>query len=356
VTDLSVVVVSWNTREILVRCLATLESELVRLAEADRLSSEILVVDNGSIDGSADAVAARFPGARLIRLPENRGYAAGNNAALSHARGRVVLLLNSDALVIRGTLEACIATLDASPGVGVVGPQLLHTSGHLQNSIHAFPSLWTELLPTLLLELLLPRRFPSKRRYHRDPIEVDAVLGAALFVSREALEAVGPMPEDYFFFLEETEWCWRIRQSGLRVLHVPGARVLHLFGASSKQKDPARTRIEFHRSLYHFLRLHRGRAIVAAAVGSRVARCLLSLLLGCLLLPFSSRQRRRNRERWRLLCWHLRGCPAGWGLAPADWSGPGPAAAPGASGHRGLDADPRTGKAQRSNPSGGEVE
>ncbi|MBW2272836.1 MAG: glycosyltransferase family 2 protein [Deltaproteobacteria bacterium] len=351
--DLSVVVVNWNTRELLLRCLSALERELACLAEAGRLSSEILVVDNGSGDGSADAVAERCPGARLIRLPENRGYAAGNNAALPLVRGRIVLLLNSDALVTPGALAACVEVLDATSGAGAAGPQLLHPNGHLQNSIHAFPSLWTELLPTLLLELLLPKRFPSKRHFHQGPIDVDAVLGAALFVSREAFEAVGPMPAEYFFFLEETEWCWRIRRAGFRVLHVPGARIVHLSGASSKRKDPARTRIEFHRSLYHFLRVHRGPAVVAAAAGARVARGFLSLLLGCLLLPFSPRQRRRTRERWQLLRWHLWGCPAGWGLAPADWS---PAPAPAASGPQGLDADPRTGKAQRSNLPGGGVE
>lgn len=358
--DLSVIVLSWNTRELLLRCLAALEQELGCLAQEGRVVAEILVVDNDSCDGSADAVAQRFPGARLIRLAENRGYAAGNNAALPLARGRIMLLLNSDALVMPGALEACIDALDGTPQAGAAGPQLLHSDGRLQNSIHAYPSLWTELFPTLLLELLLPRRFPSKRYPQRDPVDVDAVLGAALFVTREALESAGPMPEEYFFFLEETEWCWRIRRAGLRVLHVPGARVVHLSGASSKQKEPARTRIEFHRSLYHFLGVHRGGAVLAVAVGLRVTRGLLSLLLGCLLAPFSSRQRRRSCERWRLLRWHLRGCPEGWGLAPLDWgrgepvSGSAPARA--TSGLQGLDGNPRTGEAQRSNRPGGGVE
>jgi hypothetical protein len=222
----------------------------------------------------------------------------------------------------------------------------------MQNSIHAFPSLWSELFPKVLLELLLPGRFPSKRYFHRDPIDVDAVLGAALFVRREVLDAVGPLPEDYFFFLEETEWCWRIRRAGYRVIHVPGARVVHLSGASSKEKDPARTRIEFHRSLYHFLAVKRGRATVALVAGGRVARGSLSLLLGWLLSPFSARQRRRNRERRRLLGWHLRGCPPGWGLAPVDWE-PGrsdlaPSEAVESPAVAGLDGKARTREAQRS--------
>jgi len=136
--------------------------------------------------------------------------------------------------------------------------------------------------------------------------------------------------------------------------------VVHLSGASSKQKEPARTRIEFHRSLYHFLSVHRGAAVLAVAVAVRVTRGLLSLLLGCLLAPFSPRQRRRSRERWRLLRWHLRGCPEGWGLAPLDWGREAPvegsASDRATSGLKGLDGDPRTGEAQRSNRRGGGVE
>jgi len=140
----------------------------------------------------------------------------------------------------------------------------------------------------------------------------------------------------------------RIREAGFRVLLVPAARVVHLSGASSKRKEPARTRIEFHRSLYRFLAVHRGRGVARIAAAVRFVKGVLSLLLGLLLAPLSARQRRRNAARWQLLRWHARGCPAGWGLAPAGWGageqGPG------------LDASPRTREAQRSDLQRGGVE
>ena len=317
--DLSVVVVSWNTRELLLDCLTALERELHACERASGLHSETWLVDNGSSDGSAEAVRQRFPGVEVIALPENRGFAAGANAALERASGRCVLLLNSDAMLTPGCVEECLRVLDAEPGAGVVGPQLLHRDGRLQNSVHAFPSLVSEILPRWLLELLRPRRFPSKRHAHSRPFDVDAVLGAALFVRRDVIERVGPLCEDYFFFLEETDWCWRIRRAGWRVLQAPRARAVHLSGASSKRRDPARTRIEFHRSLYRFLRANRGRGSARAVLAVRVVKGLVSLALLVPAAVFCARARTRLRERGCLLLWHLSGCPNGWGLE--GWGG-----------------------------------
>jgi GT2 family glycosyltransferase len=129
------------------------------------------------------------------------------------------------------------------------------------------------------------------------------------------VEEVGPLDAGYFFFLEETDWCWRMRDAGWRVLHVPDARVLHLSGSSSKGTHPATTRIEFHRSLYRFLRQRRGWPTLAVAVMLRVTRGLLSLVLLAPAAILDRRLRARQIERWQLLLWHLRGCPADQGLA-----------------------------------------
>ena len=312
-TDLSIVIVTWNSKDVLLDCLASLEREVLARRDPGRIEVETLVVDNGSGDGTVQAVHERFPWAQVIALPSNLGFAAGNNVGLRKATGRHAVLLNSDTLVHRDALEACVRHLDAHPDVGVVGPQLLNPDGSKQNCIHNFPSLLTELVPKGVLESLFPRRFPSKRREHAAPIDVEAVLGACLFVRREVLEEVGLMPEDYFFFLEETDWCFRIRRAGWRVVHVPEARVVHVFGASTKKKMPAETRIEYHRSLYHFFRKNRGRLVAAAVVALRFAKALWYVVAE---LPGTIT--RRGRERWRVrlvvLAWHLRGCPADWGL------------------------------------------
>ncbi len=316
-TDLSIVIVTWNARDLVLDCLESIDREVRSRRDAGRIETETLVVDNGSADGTAEAVRSRYPWAQVIALPRNVGFAAGNNVGLAKASGRHAVLLNSDTIVLRGGLEACVRYLDAHPDVGVVGPQLLNPDGSLQNCVHNFPSLATEILPKGLLETLFPRRFPSKRRPSALPIEVDAVLGACLFVRREVLEQVGPMPEDYFFFLEETDWCWRIRRAGWRIVQVPEARIVHLFGESTKKKVPAETRIEYHRSLYRFFRKHRGPFQMSLVVTLRAlaaAAQVAALAPAAILLPDA---RERLRVRAQVLAWHLRGCPATGGLRDA---------------------------------------
>lgn len=326
--DLSVVVVSWNTRDLTDRCLASVENALVRCHTRSGLSSEIIVVDNGSADGTALMLASHHPNARAIALATNLGFAAGTNVGLRQARGSVVLLLNTDAWMDSAAIESCLAEFERQPDVGVVGPQLLHSDGRLQNSVHVHPSLARELTPSWLPELIWPARFPSKRRPPQRPVDVEAVKGAALFVRREVIEDVGLLCEDYFFFLEETDWCRRIRAASWRIRLVPAARVVHLSGASSKRRDPIRTRIEFHRSLYRFLRVHRGERTARLVRWLRVFRNALSLAALSLLAPFSQRQRGRLGERWWLLVWHLRDCPDDWGLlARRPGAGPMEAAA-----------------------------
>jgi GT2 family glycosyltransferase len=313
-TDLSIVIVTWNARDVLLDVLESIDREVRSRTDAGRIETETLVVDNGSVDGSVEAVCERFPWADVIALPENIGFAAGNNVGLRRAKGRHSVLLNSDTVVLPDALERCVRYLDAHPEVGVVGPQLLNPDRSRQNCIHNYPSYVTELVPKGLLEKLFPRRFPSKRYDHPGPIPVEAVLGACLFVRREVLEDVGLMPEDYFFFLEETDWCFRIAEAGWGIVHVPDAHVIHIFGASTKKKVPAETRIEYHRSLYHFFRKNRGAGPARAVQALRIFKGTLYALTGLVLAPFSARQRDRWVQNLRVLSWHLRGQPADEGL------------------------------------------
>jgi GT2 family glycosyltransferase len=307
VTDLSVIVVSWNTRELLLECLNALANTIRGLE--GKLAAEVIVVDNGSSDGSAEAVAARHRDFGLLALAENRGFAGGCNAGLAKAKGRIALLLNSDAFIDAESVMACVEALDRDPAAGLAAPQLVRSDGRLQSSTYPMPGLRTELLPKALLEMLFPKRFPSKRWPMRETRAVEAVIGAVLFVKRAALESVGPLDEAYFFFLEETDWCWRMRERGWRVLFVPQSRALHISGASSKRVHPAVTRIEFHRSLYRFLARRRGRWVCLVAACLRLARAAGTLALALPAAPFSATERARVRERWALVRWHLAGCP-----------------------------------------------
>jgi GT2 family glycosyltransferase len=315
--DLSIIVLSWNTRELTAACLEAIALAMQARSRPEtlpELSAEVILVDNGSSDGTVDLVRKQFPQVELIALPGNLGFAAGNNVGLRRARGRFALLLNSDTQVDRHALEYGIAFLRDHPDVGVAGLQLVHPDGRLQNSIHNFPSLVTEIVPKWLLELALPRRFPSKRFRHAGPVDVEAVLGACLFVRREAWERVGLLPEDYFLFLEETDWCWAMREAGFRVVHLPQARLVHHSGASSKKKVPAATRIEYHRALYRFLRKRRGALQARLVVTLRALKALVAVLVRIPAALVSPRGREAVRERWQVLAWHLRGRPETEGL------------------------------------------
>ncbi len=314
-TDLSIVIVTWNAKEVLLDCLESIHREILSRTDEGRIETETLVVDNGSHDGSVAAVRERHPWAEVIALPENIGFAAGNNVGLRRAKGRHAVLLNSDTVVLPDALERCVRHLDAHPEVGAAGLQLLNPDRSKQNCIHNFPGLTTEILPKGALETLFPRRYPSKRYHHPAPIPVEAVLGACLFVRREVLESVGLLPEDYFFFLEETDWCFQIARAGWRVVHIPDAQVIHIFGASTKKKIPAETRIEYHRSLYLFFRKNRGPLLALLVVILRVLKAILYVVWRIPAALVYGRGRDRWLQDWKVLRWHLRGCPEGEGLA-----------------------------------------
>jgi len=310
--DLSIVIVTWNARDVLLPAVASI------FREVKGISYEVIVVDNDSKDGSADAVEADFPEAKVLRCPRNLGFAGGNNVGLREIQGRHAVLLNSDTITHAGAFERMVAYMDEHPEVGACGPQLLNPDGSKQNCFHNFPTLTTELVNLSLLKALFPAKYPGKRQAYTAPLEVDAVLGACMLLRREVLEKVGPMDDGYFFFLEETDWCARIREAGWKIVHLPDARITHLYGESTKKKLPTETYIEYYRSLYRFFGKNRGPGQKAVVAAFRVVKLVLDVLLAALpvilTLGLAEKPRRRLSTYATLLAWHLRGCPEGWGL------------------------------------------
>ena len=245
-------VVSWNTRELLARCLGSIERERDRAG----LTVETIVVDNASRDGSAAMVGQHFPDARLIALDENRGFAAANNRALAEAAGGAVLLLNPDAELADGALAALWRVFHAMPHVGLVGPLLLNPDGSTQSAGYDFPGLAQTLID---LWPVHPRLVASRlngrvtRHDGLSPIAIDHPLGACMLARRAVVEEVGGLDEGYFMYSEEIDWCRRIRAAGWTILLAPAARVVHHGGQSSGQA-PETMFLALHRSRARYLR------------------------------------------------------------------------------------------------------
>lgn len=303
--DLSIIIVNWNTRDLLRRCLASV-AETVR-----GLSYEVIVVDNASSDGSTAMLRSEFPTVRRIENSENRGFGAANNQAMRLMEGRYALLLNSDAVLTEGAVRALFDFMEAEPAAAMAGGQLLNADGSRQNSIAAFPNLLTLLTNAPLLELLFPRRFPSKRQTYPGPVAVDSVIGACFIVRKAAIAAVGMFDERYFFFFEETDWARQMRTAGWKVWHVPAARIYHLQGQSIGGN--LRSRIAFYRSRYQYFHKWESPAMYALIRAVIVLRLgvnwLLTSLGAAATLGLNGRLRERSALYGRLLLWHLRGCP-----------------------------------------------
>ncbi len=254
--DLSVVIVSWNVRDLLRRCLASVQ------AGRGELGVEIIVVDSASTDDSCAMVEAEFPGVRLVRQETNVGFTRGNNLGLELSQGRYVLLLNPDTEIVASALPEMVAYLDTHPRVGALGPQLLYPDGQIQSSRRRFPTLATGFFESTWLQPVAPRSVLGRYYMTDQPddraCEVDWVMGACLAVRRQTVEEVGLLDEGYFMYSEEMEWQRRIKDSGWKVIYYPQAKVIHHEGKSSEQVV-AKRHIYFQRSKLRYFQQYHGR-------------------------------------------------------------------------------------------------
>jgi GT2 family glycosyltransferase len=303
---LSFILVNWNTKGHILEALRSIVDTV------GGYRHKIFVVDNGSTDGSPEAIRKAFPRARLIRNEDNLGFARAVNQALAQATGNYCVLLNSDARLMEGAIKTLATFMEENPDVGIAGGQLLNEDGSRQNSIAPFPSLATELFNKRLLRILFPRQYPGKERDYPAPLDVDSLVGACLIVRCQAMEEVGQLDEGYFFFMEETDWCLRLKEQGWRISFVPQARILHLQGASASLAK-AEARIEYYRSRYRFFTKWHGRGKTAFLKIGLMLRLVVEIAVNSLLL-WNKRYRTRWKTYCRLLSWHLRSCPSNEGL------------------------------------------
>lgn len=258
----SIIVLNYNTRELTLQCLASFAPAL------NRRGWQIIVVDNGSSDGSVEAVQAQSPFAEIVRSKRNLGFAGGNNLGLQQAGGQVVFLMNSDVLAAADTLQALAYQFEAQPAVGAISAGLRTINGEAQAFAYGDDPTLTYLLRRGSRALL--RRGPLHRWDVDQPIETKWVSGACVAVRREVIQQVGLLDERFQLYFEDNDWCLRMRQAGWKVIYEPRFTVTHLGGQSQPKRRVANQL--YYRSMIKFYAKHYG--------------VFKTLLLKCLLAPY----------------------------------------------------------------------
>ncbi|AZK48901.1 glycosyltransferase family 2 protein [Paenibacillus lentus] len=253
--DLSIIIVNYNTCRLTLDCLQSVfDSETA-------YQYEVFVVDNASVDGSVEAISRDFPQVQLIVNQENTGFAKANNQGMEAARGRYVLLLNSDTIVQPDTLQTMVALMDERPDLGASGCKIILPDGSLDKACRrGFPTPSASFYYAFGFSRLFPNtpRFNQYQLGYLDPNEaypVDCLMGAFMLVRREVIEQIGGLDETFFMYGEDVDWCYRIKEAGWGIQYEPATYIVHYKGASSRRK-PFKIIYEFHRAMWVFHRKH----------------------------------------------------------------------------------------------------
>jgi hypothetical protein len=261
--NLSIVIVNWNTCELLAQCLDSI------FAHPPGGDFEVWVVDNDSQDGSREMVQDRFPMVHLVANGENPGFARANNQALRRACGKYILLLNPDTLVTHGALERLVRFMEENPEAGGAGPRLLNPDLTLQESCYPRPTLFSEFWRMFHLESIRHQgTYPMDQWSLEEDREVDVLKGACMIVRCDVLNQVGFLDEDYYIYSEEVDLCYRMQQAGWRLYWVPQAQVIHFGGQSTQQVAQEM-----------FLRLYQGKILYFRKNYGRFAVLIYKLIL-----------------------------------------------------------------------------
>jgi GT2 family glycosyltransferase len=278
----SVVIVNWNTRDLLDNCLRS-------IIDQTRSTFEVIVIDNASTDGSVAMVRSKYPQMEIVENTVNRGFAAANNQGLATAVGQNVLLLNPDTLVIDGAIDTMLDWLEQNPDVGCVGCQVLEAPGVIQQTCFADPTPLNQFIVEFgLMRFSKVVPFLGRPWYRtwdrRSQRDVDVVSGMFMLVPRRVLDQVGPLDDAFFVYAEEADWCRRIRKAGFRCVFAPIAQIMHLDGGS-KSTSQIRTRmyVQIQKSHLIYARKHHGMLGYAAVKVMLIISALLRLSLSGLL-------------------------------------------------------------------------
>ena len=254
--DVSISIVAYQSRELLRECLHSIQSNV------RDLHLEIIVVDNGSDDGTVEMLSRHYPDVRLIRNDRNAGFARPNNQAIQASHGKYILLLNPDTIVLPQALEQLVEFADAHPQIGIVGPKVLNRDGTMQLQCRrSFATPWDLFCYFSRLSKLFPksRLFARYLVTYRDENEihpVDAISGSCMLIRRAMIEQIGLLDEQFFAYQEDTDYSFRAHQAGWEVYYYPRAQIVHHASRGGSRVDPYRSIVEWHRSYFRYYRKH----------------------------------------------------------------------------------------------------
>ncbi|MBN2144866.1 MAG: glycosyltransferase [Candidatus Aureabacteria bacterium] len=306
-TPINAVIISFNTRKLTLNCIQRLEKQI------QPLKGQIIVVDNGSTDGTSEWIRNHHPSVHLIENIENRGFGSACNQAVRLSQRAVYyLFVNSDTDPKEGVIEQMLSYMEQHPHCAMLGPRLENEDGSMQHSFANCPNLWNELFTMNLFTYLMPHEYPHKRHPLTRPIEVPSLVGAFMMIRGDDFLAVKGFDERYFFFFEETDLCRRLIMKNRKVIYHPDLTVRHFQGASADQ-NPVWARYEYHRSKYQFLFRWEGRTVCLVVY----VKTLLSLLLKWpfyavmqfLTLNCISKMKSKTKTCFHLLLNHVLGFP-----------------------------------------------
>lgn len=313
--DVSVIIVNWNTRDLLRDCLKSVYEQ------TKDILFEVIVIDNASSDGSVDMVKSEFCQVVLIENKQNRGFAAGVNQGIAVAKGRYALVLNSDTIVCDNAIGKTMRYADKHPEAALVGCQVLDNSNTIQMTCFRFPSVLNLFLHTFALNKIFKKHHFLGREWMlwwpRDSErEVEVVSGSFMLVRRNAIDDIGLMDEDYFLYYEETDWCYRFAKAGWKILFWPGAKIIHCHGGRNSSKQEAlKMAVQMQKSCLIFFKKHRDivsyitvRLLLMISLACRFCFWTVALFVKYLLRNSSNHEKKKIAENWSIFKYCAFGC------------------------------------------------
>jgi GT2 family glycosyltransferase len=312
---LSILIVNWNSKELLRKCLLSIRGECASLA------IQVVVVDGGSFDGCAEMIAAEFPEVEFVQSQENIGFGRSNNLGFARVTGEALLLLNPDTEVRPGAVHRLLAELKRLPEAGIVAPRLLNSDFTLQSSVHALPRPVRQALDAEVLRRLLSRLSwwaPPADFAPPGTVAVEAVAGACMLMWTKTFREVGGFSPEYFMYAEDMDLCLKVHRAGMLVYHVPRAEIVHHSGASSSAQGSKFSTVMMREALHTYMRLNRGwwsAAVYRLSSGvSGLVR--LAVMLPRLPLARGDKQRalKTTASKWRAV--------VSWSVGLERWAKP----------------------------------